>query len=56
MIQRMVNPDGKDVPQMMNHCTACNDRYMMFSLFLSLKSKIIVFIPTPSIPNFVIES
>ena len=29
----IANPNGEDVPQMVNHCTAFNDRYMMFSSF-----------------------
>ena len=31
---------------MVNNCFAFNQRYMMFSQFLSLNNKIIVFIPT----------
>ena len=41
---------------MVNHCTAFNDRYKMFFYFLSIKNKIIVFIPTPSNSEFAAES
>ena len=52
----MVNPDGGDVPQKVNHCTAFKDRYIMFIYYLSLENKIIVFIPTPSNWNLIAES
>ena len=44
----MANPDSGDIPRIVNHCTAFNDRYTRFFQFLSLKNKIIVFIPTPN--------
>ena len=27
-----IDPDGGDILQMVNYCTAFNDRYMMFSI------------------------
>ena len=32
-LQSMVNSNGGDVPQMVNHCTAYNDRYYIFLVF-----------------------
>ena len=52
----IVNLHDGDVPPFVNHCTAFNDRYTMFFQFLCLNNKIIVFFPTPSIPNFATES
>ena len=52
----MVNLDGGDVPLMANHCTAFNDRFMMFFLLFSLKNNVFVFIPKPYIPNFATKS
>ena len=47
----MAKPDGGVLPPIVNHCTAFNSRYTMFFYFLSLKNKIIVFIPTPANSN-----
>ena len=33
----MANPSSGDVAPIVNHCTAFNDKYTMFFLFLSLK-------------------
>ena len=52
----IVNLHGGDVPPIVNHCTAFNDRYKMFLYFLSLNNKIIVFIPTPANSNMITES
>ena len=52
----MANPDGGDAPQTVNHCTAFNDRYMIFFYILYLKNEIIVIIPTPSNSNLIGES
>ena len=48
----MANPDGVDVPPIVNHCTTFNDRYTMFFYFLLLKNKIIVFVFIPANSNF----
>ena len=52
----MANSDGGDVPPIVNHSTAFNDGYTMFFLLLSLKNKVIVFIPTPANSNLIAES
>ena len=49
----IVNLHVGDVPRIVNHCTAFNDRYAMFFWFLSLNNKIIVFIPTPANSNLI---
>ena len=36
-LQPMVNSSGADVPQMLNHCTAFNDRYVLFFLDFNVK-------------------
>ena len=39
----MVNFNGGDVPQMVNHCTAFNDRYYVFLVFNAKKNYCINF-------------
>ena len=33
----MANPDDKDIPQMVNHCTAFHDRYYVFLFYIHEK-------------------
>ena len=55
-LQPIVNLDCVDAPPIVNHYTAFSDMYAMFFYFLSLKIKIIVFIPIPSNLNFATKS
>ena len=36
-LQSMVNSNGVDVPQRVNHCTAFNDRYYVFLVYNAKK-------------------
>ena len=36
-LQAIVNSNGGDVPQMVNHCIAFNDRYYVFLVFNTKK-------------------
>ena len=36
-LQPIVNLDGGDVPPILNHCTAFNDRYYVFIVFIDEK-------------------
>ena len=36
-LQLMVNSNGGDIPQMVNHCTAFNERYYVYLVFNAKK-------------------